>query len=89
MRALLRFVLFPALLTTACTESSISKVDSRTFVIESPGIPGGSDAPNRRLAERACPGGYRVMEQTSHQNTPDRARDYIGVVFTNWTIRCL
>jgi len=72
----------------ACTEASVSRVDSRTFTIESAGIPGGSDAPNRRLAERVCPGGYRVVEQTVHRNTPDRARDEPGV-FTNWTIRCL
>jgi hypothetical protein len=86
MRALL---LLGLLVVAACTESSISKIDSRTFVIESAGIPGGSDAPNRRLAERACPGGYRVMDESRHQNTPDRARDYPGGVFTNWTIRCL
>jgi hypothetical protein len=86
MRAFLPLVL---LLATACTESSVSKIDSRTFLIESAGIPGGSDTPNRRLAERVCPGGYRVMEQSSHQNTPDRARDYPGGVFTNWKIRCL
>jgi hypothetical protein len=85
MRALLLLAL---LLLTACTEASVSRVDSRTFVIESGGIPGGSEGPNRRLAERVCPGGYRVMDQTVHQNTPDRARDAPGV-FTNWTIRCL
>lgn len=72
----------------ACSEASISRIDNRTFVIEGPGIPGGSDAPNRRLAERVCPGGYRVMDKTVHQGTPDRARDEPGT-FTNWTIRCL
>jgi hypothetical protein len=72
----------------ACTEASVSRVDSRTFAIESGGIPGGSEGPNRRLAERVCPGGYRVMDQTVHRNTPDRASDEPGV-FTNWTIRCL
>jgi hypothetical protein len=35
-----------------------------------------------------CPGGYRVMDKTVHQGTPDRARDEPGT-FTNWTIRCL
>lgn len=89
MRALFPLGLLLVLSATACTEASISKIDSRTFVIESPPVPGGSNAPNRRLAERVCPGGYRVMEQTSHQNTPDRARDYPGAMFTNWTIRCL
>jgi hypothetical protein len=85
MRAL---VLLAILLVAACAQSSISRVDSRTFVIESAGIPGGSDAPNRRLAERACPGGYRVLDQTVHRNTPDRAAEEPGV-FTNWKIRCL
>jgi hypothetical protein len=85
MRALISLGL---LCLAACTESSISRIDSRTFVIESAGIPGGSEAPNRRLAERACPGGYRVMDKTVHQGTPDRARDEPGT-FTNWTIRCL
>ncbi len=85
----MRHILLIATLTlTACTESSISRIDDRTFVIESAGIPGGSDAPNRRLAERACPGGYRVVDRTAHQGTPDRARDEPGI-FTNWTIRCL
>jgi hypothetical protein len=85
MRSLLLFAL---LAVAACSEASVSRIDSRTFTIESPGIPGGSDAPNRRLAERVCPGGYRVVDQTVHRNTPDRARDAPGV-FTNWTIRCL
>jgi hypothetical protein len=76
------------LVLAACTEASVSRVDSRTFVIESGGIPGGSEGPNRRLAERVCPGGYRVMDQAVHRNTPDRARDEPGI-FTNWTIRCL
>jgi hypothetical protein len=85
MRPLLLLVM---LALVACTESSISRIDSRTFAIESAGIPGGSEAPNRRLAERVCPGGYRVMDKTVHQGTPDRARDEPGT-FTNWTIRCL
>jgi hypothetical protein len=88
-QAEMRFLLMIAMLAlAACTESSISRIDSRTFRIESAGIPGGSEAPNRRLAERACPAGYRVMDRTVHQGTPDRARDAPGI-FTNWTIRCL
>lgn len=85
MRALLLLAL---LLSAACTEASVSRIDSRTFVIESGGVPGGSDAPNRRLAERVCPSGYRVMDQTVHRNSPDRASEEPGV-FTNWKIRCL
>jgi len=86
MRSLLPIAL---LAFAACSSaSSISKIDSPTSVFESPGIPGGSDTPNRRTAERVCPGGYRVMDKTVHQGTPDRARDEPGI-FTNWTIRCL
>jgi hypothetical protein len=84
----------PLLLATllvlgACVEPSLSKLDYRTYEINSGGIPGGSDAPNRRLAEQVCPGGYRVLDESVHRNTPDRARDEIGSVFTTWTIRCL
>jgi hypothetical protein len=84
----------PLLLATllvlgACVEPSLSKLDYRTYEINSGGIPGGSDAPNRRLAEQVCPGGYRVLDESVHRNTPDRARDEIGSVFTSWTIRCL
>jgi hypothetical protein len=83
------FLLIVMLSLAACSaESSVSKIDSRTFRIESAGIPGGSEAPNRRSAERVCPGGYRVMDKTVHQGTPDRARDEPGI-FSNWTIRCL
>ena len=85
MRAL---PLVALLLLAGCTEATMSRIDSRTFLIQSGGIPGGSDTPNRRLAERVCPKGYRVIDQTVHRNTPDRYADESGV-FTNWTIRCL
>jgi hypothetical protein len=66
----------------ACTESAVSRIDADTFRIEGPGIAGGSDAPNRRLARQACPKGYRVIE-SSERREPDWG------TFTNWTIRCL
>ena len=50
MRAVLVLAL---LLLAACTEATLSKIDERTFKIEGPGIPGGSDAPNKRLAAKA------------------------------------
>ncbi|MGH7060684.1 MAG: hypothetical protein ACREFH_09880 [Stellaceae bacterium] len=87
MRPLSLLVLVLVLLA-GCTQATMSRIDSRTFLIQSGGIPGGSDTPNRRLAERVCPGGYRVIDQTVHRNTPDRYADESGV-FTNWTIRCL
>lgn len=85
MRILL---LLTVLALAACTEATMTKLDYRTYQIQSDAIPGGSDAPNRRVAEQVCPGGYRVLDQTASNNTPDRARDDSGV-FTTWTIRCL
>jgi hypothetical protein len=67
----------------ACTDSFAVRVDQRTFRIEGPPVEGGAEAPNRRLARRACPQGYRVLEETRHR--PDPA---LGIV-TYWTIRCL
>jgi hypothetical protein len=85
----MRILLLTALLSlVACTGASLTKLDYRTYQIQSDAIPGGSDAPNRRVAEQVCPGGYRVMNETASNNTPDRARDQQGV-FTTWTIRCL
>jgi hypothetical protein len=86
----MRLLLLLSLLSlAACIQPTLSKIDARTYKIESGGIPGGSDAPNRRLAQQVCPNGYRVVDEKSHQNTPDRARDEIGNTFTTWTIRCL
>jgi hypothetical protein len=86
----MRFLLvLPLLALAACIQPTISKIDYRTYRIESGGVPGGSSEPNRRMAEQVCPNGYRVMDEVAHQNTPDRARDEIGDTFTTWTIRCL
>lgn len=88
----MRAVLLLALVAlTACSEATASRVDDRTFRIEGPGIPGGSDAPNKRMASRACPHGYRVLDTSSHQGGPDRASYMPGDSgsTTVWTIRCL
>jgi len=85
MRPLLLLTL---LALAACTGASLTKLDYRTYRIESDAVPGGSDTPNRRLAEQVCPGGYRVLDQAVHNGSPDRARDEPGVT-TDWTIRCL
>jgi hypothetical protein len=82
-------LLLTLLVLAGCIQPTLSKIDYRTYKIDSGGIPGGSDAPNRRLAEQVCPNGYRVLGETTHQNTPDRARDDIGNVYTFWTVRCL
>jgi len=82
------FVMIALLALAACTEATGSRIDDRTFRVEGPGIPGGSDAPNRRLAARLCPNGYRVLDSIDSRNTPDTHRDEPGV-FTIWTIRCI
>jgi hypothetical protein len=90
----MRYLALPALLAlAACTHATavpaLDRVDNRTFVIHGPGIPGGSAAPNRRLAEQLCPNGFRVLDSIVRRNSPDGYRDAIGEDFTNWTIRCL
>jgi hypothetical protein len=76
------------LLLAACTEASASRVDERTFKIEGPSMGVISDAPNRRLANRLCPKGYRVLDTASHKGGPDRATDNQDTM-TVWTIRCI
>jgi len=85
----MRYLLLLALVAlAACTEASASRVDERTFRIEGPGVPGGSDAPNKRLASRVCPHGYRLLDSASNKGGPDRAIDNPDTM-TTWTIRCL
>ena len=67
----------------ACTDALAIRMDERTFRIEGPPVPGGAEAPNRRMADRLCPKGYRVIEQS--QRKTDAA---VGIT-TYWTIRCL
>jgi hypothetical protein len=79
-----------------CSTASASKIDERTFRIEGPEIPGGSNTPDERLAERICPHGYRVLDENRHVGnstseadrgaSADQETTGIG---TNWTIRCL
>jgi hypothetical protein len=74
---------------TSCSalQSQATKIDERTYRIEGPGVPGGAEAPNRRLAERVCPGGYRVLDSTrSKEGCTDGCS---GETSTNWVIRCL
>jgi hypothetical protein len=83
------FLLAPAALVS-CTAltATASKVDDRTFKIEGPGVPGGAEAPNRRTAERVCPGGYRVLDSMRHkEGQGDTGSD--AAISTTWMIRCL
>jgi hypothetical protein len=82
------FLLLSLLALVSCTEATATRIDVRTFQIEGPGLPAESTAPNRRVAARLCPQGYRVLDQLVRRNTPDGIRDEPGM-FTNWTIRCL
>ncbi|HEX5452959.1 MAG TPA: hypothetical protein VFX06_04135 [Stellaceae bacterium] len=85
----MRYLLMIALLLLpACTEATASRIDNRTFRVEGPGTPGGSTAPNRRLARKICPRGYRVLNQEVSRNSPDGYSEEPGI-FTNWTIRCI
>jgi hypothetical protein len=87
--AIVRLLPVLAMLALAgCTEATASRVGDRTFRIEGPGLPVESTQPNRRIAERLCPKGYRVVDQITRRNTPDGIRDEDGM-FTNWTIRCI
>ena len=88
----MRFLLLGALLVVpllaACTESTASRVDERTFKIEGPPMAGDSAGPNRRLASRICPKGYRVIDSETHKGGPDRATDE-DLPVTIWRIRCI
>jgi len=81
-------LLAPGGLTCCSAQSQATKVDDRTFKIEGPGVPGGAEAPNRRLAERVCPGGYRVLDSQRFKTGSGGFGDPADV-HTNWTIRCL
>jgi hypothetical protein len=75
------------LASCAALQSSATKVDDRTYKIEGPGVPGGAEAPNRRMASRVCPGGYRVLESTRSKEGCADGCD--AAISTNWVIRCL
>jgi predicted secreted protein len=85
MRSVLLLVL---VLLAACTESTASRVDDRTFRIQGPEMGMISDVPNQRVAARVCPKGYRVIDSTTHRGGVDRATDNTDPM-TIWTIRCI
>ena len=89
-RPLLIVILLWASTGLACctAQSQATKVDDRTFKIEGPGVPGGAEAPNRRLAERVCPGGYRVLDSQRFKISSGGFGSSADI-HTNWTIRCL
>ncbi len=66
-----------------CVQSVASRIDERTFRIEGPEVPGGSDVPNQRTAAKLCPRGYRVLDESRYK------RDFQSALATFWTVRCL
>ncbi|HVH78313.1 MAG TPA: hypothetical protein VM782_02895 [Stellaceae bacterium] len=71
-------------------QANITRVGEKTFVIESPPVPGGGTGPNRRAAEQACNNrGYRVLDQDSHKGGPDRADWYEHNTTTVWKVECI
>jgi len=81
-------LLAPTALVCCTANSFATKIDDRTFRIEGPGVPGGAEAPNRRVAERVCPRGYRVLDSTRHKEGQG-GEGGSAEIYTNWLIRCL
>jgi hypothetical protein len=77
------------LAVVGCTQTTVAKLDYRTYQIQDAGVPGGSSAPDRRAAEQLCPNGYRVLNERIRNGTADGVSEDRGQVFTQWTIRCL
>ncbi len=88
MRHVLPFVAV-ALAIAGCASTTVNKVDYRTFTVQDTGVPGGSSAPDRRVAAQLCPSGYRVLDERIRNGTRDGYSEDRGEVFTSWTIRCL
>jgi hypothetical protein len=78
-----------SLAVAGCTEATASRLGDHTYLIQGPGIPGGSTGPDQRVASRLCPGGYRVVNSLERRNTPDGYSYEPNGVYTTWTIRCL
>ena len=78
MRPLLVPLVLLMPLLAACTEATATRVDQRTFKIQGPEMAIAADGPNRRLANRICPKGFRVVDSESHKGGADRATDCAG-----------
>jgi len=81
MRCLLLLPLLLAL--AACSVSEGTRLDERTFRVEGPRMGVDSTGPNRRLAEKLCPKGYRVLDEKHDKD------NYAGGTSTTWIVRCL
>jgi hypothetical protein len=88
MRLLLPLI---AVVLAGCAQnqSDFTRIGERTFRIISPEVPGGAEAPNRRLAQQLCPNGYLKLNEDAHKGGPDRADWYEQSITTIWTIKCI
>jgi hypothetical protein len=88
MRYLLPLI---AVALVGCTsnQSDFTRIGDRLYRIESPAIAGGAAAPNRRLAQQLCPGGYRVLNEDAHKGGADRADWYEQGTTTVWVVKCI
>jgi hypothetical protein len=85
-------LLFAAFVLSGCGGPNLSdavRIGERTYRIESPPIPGGATAPNQRLAQQLCPGGFRVLDSTAHKGGLDRADYSEQGTTTIWVVKCL
>lgn len=89
-------ILLVSLALVGCSQATASKIGDQTYSIDGPEIPGGSSTPDRRLAEKICPNGYRVLGEESFKggtgSLADRganADPETNGTTTNWKIRCL
>jgi hypothetical protein len=81
-------LLLIALVLVGCSDAQATRVDERTWRIEGPGVVGGSEAANRRLAYRICPGGFMVLDQQAHKGGPQGVTSSQDTT-TVWVVRCL
>jgi len=81
-----------AVLLAGCggpNEAEAVRIGERTFRIESPAIAGGAVGPNQRLAQKLCPSGYRVLNETANKGGLDRADWYEHGETTIWVVKCI
>jgi hypothetical protein len=86
------FLSLVAALLVGCggpNQADAVRIGERTFRIEGPPIAGGAIEPNQRLAQRLCPGGYRVLDDKEHKGGLDRADWYEHGTTTIWVVKCI
>lgn len=89
------WLIFIVAALAGCSQATASKIDAHTFSIQGPALVGGSSGPDRELAQRICPKGYRVLGESNvagGSSLTDRGAhadmENPGTT-TSWTVRCL